>query len=235
MNEKKKSNPPILFEDKEILVVDKPTGLVTKRDTSVKEKTLQDWVGERYPKSLPAHRLDKQTSGVLIIAKNPLSLQNLQAQFKNREVKKTYLALAHGKVFPEIGEINSPIGRLPWNRERFGIFPGGRSAETSFKLLSVYQSTDLKPPNYYSLLEIYPKTGRTHQIRVHLKSIGHPLVSDEFYAGRKTSRKDKTLCPRLFLHASKVAFKHPKTGKSISVESPLPPDLKQVLNSLSLQ
>lgn len=235
MNEKKKSNPQILFEDEEVLVVNKPSGLVVNRDISVKGETLQDWVERKYGLGRPAHRLDKQTSGALIIAKNPEVLQNLQAQFKNREVKKTYIALVHGKVFPKVGDINSPIGRLPWNRERFGIFAGGRASETSFKLLSIYQITNLSAQNYYSLLEIYPKTGRTHQIRVHLKSIGHPVVSDEFYAGRKTSRKDLTWCPRLFLHASRVEFIHPKTGKPISIEAVLPLDLKQVLKSLSHQ
>lgn len=232
MNEKKKSNPQILFEDEEILVVDKPSGLISTRDISVKEKTLQDWIEKKYPQAGVAHRLDKETSGALIIAKNPKALESLRSQFKNRKVKKTYLALVHGKIFPTAGNINFPIGRLPWNKERFGILPSGRPSKTSFKLISAYQFTNLKPPSYYSLLELYPKTGRTHQIRVHLKSIGHPIVSDEFYAGRKTSRKDRLWCSRLFLHASKVAFKHPVTGRVISIKSALPNELKKVLKLL---
>lgn len=243
MNGKKKSNPQILFEDKEILVVNKPSGLVVNRDTSVKEKTLEDWIEERNLTGRAAHRLDKETSGVLIIAKSEKVLKNLQAQFKNREVKKTYLALVHGKVFPKVGQISSPIGRLPWNRERFGILPQGRPSHTFYKLIAYHllasdrdrRDGSLITGEPLSLLEVTPHTGRTHQIRVHLKSIGHPIVSDSFYAGRKTSRKDRLWCPRLFLHASRVEFTHPVTGRPISVEAPLPLTLKQVLKTLSPQ
>ncbi|MFH0863927.1 MAG: RluA family pseudouridine synthase [Candidatus Gottesmanbacteria bacterium] len=174
------------------------------------------------------HRLDKETSGLLLIAKTPAAFVNLQAQFKNREVKKKYLALVHGKVIPEEGEINAPIGRLPWNRERFGVVPGGREALTKYKIVKYY-TLDLKP---YTLIELYPQTGRTHQIRVHLKYIGFPIVGDSFYAGRKQANEDRKFCPRVFLHASHIEFTHPITGGKIEFDSPLPQELEETLNKI---
>ena len=186
------------------------------------------------------HRLDKETSGILLIAKNPASFLNLQKQFKDRSVKKTYIALVHGEVKPESGEINVPVGRLSFNRKRFGVVAGGREAVTKYKVLSIKYyavpagrqvSDGKKEP--LSLLELYPKTGRTHQIRVHLKYFGHPVFSDPLYGGRKTSRNDRKLLPRLFLHAAKISFLHPKTNKIISLESPLPQELVNFLLTLS--
>ena len=242
--------PKIIFEDEDLLVIDKPSGMVVNRAQTVAAGiTVQDWVETKNQKSkiknqkhqiiskfqdpsLKAffdrsgivHRLDKETSGLLLIAKNPESFANLQAQFKNRQVVKKYLALVHGKVAPEEGEIKAPIARLPWNRERFGVFPGGREAVTRYKRLSVFTE--------YSLLEVIPQTGRTHQIRVHLKYAGHPLVSDLFYAGRKTAREDRKFCPRLFLHASFLRITHPRERVSLEFESPIPSDLKKTLDNL---
>lgn len=183
------------------------------------------------------HRIDKETSGVLIIAKNPEAFSELQRQFKEREVAKKYLALAHGKVVPEEGSITAAVGRLPWNRERFGVLPGGREAETEYRVLSISKlvpvGMEYRGKEEFSLLELHPKTGRTHQIRVHLKSIGHPIVGDAFYAGRKTSREDRKWCPRLFLHAAEISFKHPKTGEKMMVKSELPKDLTEVLGKLN--
>ncbi|MDO8503413.1 MAG: RluA family pseudouridine synthase [bacterium] len=179
------------------------------------------------------HRIDKETSGVLIIAKTPEAFEELQRQFKEREVEKTYVALVHGRVSPEEGIINAPVGRLPWNRERFGVFPGGREAETKYQVVRYYPASHISPSTSYSLVEFYPKTGRTHQIRVHAKSIGHVIVSDIFYAGRKTSRRDRTWCPRLFLHASLITFTHPDVGKRMKVEAPLPQDLQSALDALT--
>lgn len=252
-------NPTVLLEDPYLLIIDKPSGLVVNRAESVAGETVQDWVesylrtgpvasssrpmssGEpagtrrdslqsRHPsdfieRSGTVHRLDKETSGVLLIAKTPEVFEELQRQFKERLVEKTYVALVHGRVTPEEGIITAPVGRLPWNRERFGVFPGGRPAETKYKAIKHYGE--------YSLVEFYPKTGRTHQIRVHAKSIGHPVVSDTFYAGRKTSRQDRKWCPRLFLHAAKVSFAHPVGGKRITVEAPLPEDLQISLRNLA--
>lgn len=179
------------------------------------------------------HRLDKETSGVLLIAKTPEAFEELQRQFKDREIEKTYVALVHGRVEPKEGVISAPLGRLPWNRERFGVLAGGREAETRYRTISNFKILNPKqiqnPNNEFSLLELYPKTGRTHQIRVHLKSIGYPVVGDTFYAGRKTARNDRKWCPRLFLHAAKINFKHPGTGKKVTVEAPLSEELQKTL------
>jgi len=186
------------------------------------------------------HRLDKETSGIMLIAKNPASFLNLQSQFKERIIKKTYIALVHGEVKPESGEINVPVGRLSFNRKRFGIVAGGREAVTKYRVLSIKyyavpagrQVSDGKK-EALSLLELYPKTGRTHQIRVHLKYFGHPVFSDPLYGGRKTSRNDRKLLPRLFLHATEISFFHPRNGKKISFKSPLPHELVNFLLTLS--
>lgn len=237
--------PNILFEDAVVLVVDKPAGLVVNRAESVKEPTLQDWLisSQRTAHSEQletdfvkrngiVHRIDKETSGVLLIAKTPEAFIELQRQFKEREIEKTYIALVHGKFEREQGIINASVGRLPWNRERFGILPGGREAETRYKVKQVFarlSKSDKGQTEYFSLVEFYPKTGRTHQIRVHAKYLHHALVSDTFYAGRKTSRRDREWCPRLFLHAAKISFTHPETKKRVTVESLLPDDLQKVL------
>jgi 23S rRNA-/tRNA-specific pseudouridylate synthase len=127
---------------------------------------------------------------------------------------------------------------LPWNRERFGVFPGGREAVTKYKLLSVFSiarsvsGQPVKPITEYSLLEVIPQTGRTHQIRVHLKYAGHPVVGDLFYAGRKTAREDRKFCPRLFLHAIFLRITHPTKGTILEFKSALPKDLQSVLDRL---
>lgn len=232
--------------------------MVVNRAESVVGETVQDWVEKNvkihpqrdtvlsksefasarigfdigrlgfYQRNGIVHRIDKETSGVLLVAKTPEAFAELQRQFKGREVKKTYLALVHGRMELASGVINAPVGRLPWNRERFGVLPGGRGAVTSYKAIKLlsYEADD------YSLVEFYPKTGRTHQIRVHAKYLHHPLVGDSFYAGRKTARRDRQWCPRLFLHAAKISFTHPVTRERVVVESSLPSDLAGALNTL---
>lgn len=244
--------PKVVFEDNQILVLEKPAGMVVNRAKSVKGETLQDWV-EGYLgwdwESLKAlkgtegtedfilrsgivHRLDKETSGLLIVAKTPEAFENLQKQFKERKVKKKYLALVHSKVEPREGEIKAPVGRLPWSREKFGVIPGGRKAETKYKVISNWILVIGNKKEKYSLLGLEPETGRTHQIRVHLKYLRHPIVSDSTYAGRKTSRGDRKWCPRMFLHASGLEFFHPKTGKKIKFASKLPEDLEKAHGAL---
>ncbi len=180
------------------------------------------------------HRIDKETSGILLIAKTPQAFFELQRQFKEREVKKTYLALVHGRMVPEEGEIRAPVGRLPWNSGRFGILPGGKEAVTRYKVLQVLQGTPLLSkgvPYEISLVELYPETGRTHQIRVHLKYINHPIVGDYLYAGRKTSRDDRAHgAPRVMLHAWKISFTHPVTHKILAFESPIPDDIGRLIH-----
>lgn len=240
-------NLSVLFEDDDLLVIDKPSGVVVNRAQSIKEPTIQDWMDATYhiqqissiaidqaiidefkSRSGVVHRLDKETSGVLLLSKNPSSFSALKAQFKDRTVKKSYSALVHGEVVPKDGEVNAPVGRLPWNRMRFGVFPDGREAHTRYHVDCHY--TDDKK-NAYSLLTAYPTTGRTHQIRVHLQYIRHPIVSDLLYGGRKQARDDRVWCRRLFLHAQTLQFMQPMTGKKITITSPLPEHLSQILSS----
>lgn len=219
-------NINILYEDEDILVVNKPAGLTVNKSETTKGDTLQDFLEKNYSfdveRSGIVHRIDKETSGLLLIAKNIQSFENLQAQFKERKVKKTYIALVHGEMKGD-GEVRVPVGRLPWNRKRFGVLAGGRDAVTRYRVIS-------NLPEDMSLLELYPETGRTHQIRVHLKYINHPIFGDEFYAGRKTARSDRKILSRLFLHASKISFTHPKTGKKMSLKSKLPQELLKIVS-----
>lgn len=231
--------PNIIYEDESLLVLDKPSGwIVNEAQTTRDQPVLQSWLREKdYPlaksreeRSGIVHRLDKGTSGILIVGKTESAFGNLQRQFKERKVEKIYTALVHGKVEPKGGEVEVPVGRLPWRRDRFGVLPGGRASKTSYSVIGYYQ----KENETFSLVEARPKTGRTHQIRIHFKYLGHPVVSDEFYAGRKTARKDRTWCPRLFLHASQIKFIHPVSDKSMEFHSELPGNLKEILSKLSL-
>lgn len=232
-------DPKIIFEDTELFVVNKPSGWITNDASTTKDQpVLQTWIRENFDYPLKGsreyrdgivHRLDKETSGILLVAKTKEAFETLQKEFKDRVVEKTYKALVHGKVAEEEGTIEAPVGRLPWRRDRFGVLPGGRSATTFYKVIDYYKDSN----SDYSLLELAPKTGRTHQIRIHAKHIGHPLVSDTFYAGRKTARKDRSWCPRLFLHAFSITFKHPKSGKVVNFESDLSEDLIKSLSTLT--
>lgn len=234
----------ILFEDDDVLVLDKPAGITVNRsDTTRGQETVQDWIektkgqfsqnkeSDFYKRNGIVHRIDKETSGILLVAKNVQAFENLQKQFKERVIEKTYLALVHGKVVPEKGEINVPVERLPWDRKKFGVLAGGKEAVTLYSVLSTFKLELSKHKiEELTLLELNPKTGRTHQIRVHLKYFNHPIFSDYIYAGRKTAREDRKILNRVFLHAHKITFLHPKTNKKISIESPLPFELSQLIN-----
>lgn len=222
-------SPKIIFENDDFLVIDKPYGItVNDAESNKNQETIQKWINTRqnkgstlvstefYEKSGIVHRLDKDTSGVLVIAKTEEAYLNLKSQFQNRTTVKKYFALVHGLVEPPTGTINAPIERNPFNRMQYGVFPGGREAITTYKSLTAFKSL--------TLLEVTPKTGRTHQIRVHLKYINHPIVSDPIYGGRKQIREDLKFCPRLFLHAASLTI----LGQTF--ESPLPDDLQNVLN-----
>lgn len=184
-----------------------------------------------YNRSGIVHRIDKETSGILIVAKTVEAFTILQAQFKNREVHKTYLALAHGRLVPETGEINVPVGRLPWNRRQFGIVAGGRESKTFYEV-SGYYRTDDKRREVVSMVRLKPVTGRTHQIRVHLQYLGHPIFSDFLYAGRKTQREDRKLLERVFLHAAEISFIHPLSHERVEFSAPLPAELASVMDHL---
>lgn len=246
-------NISIVYEDEDVLLVDKPAGITVNRAETTKEDlTVQDWAEEHigidknnipvnkkfgeegwdpkldfYSRGGVVHRLDKETSGILILAKNPEAFVELLKQFRERTVKKVYIAFAHGLIEPVEGEINVPVGRLPWNTTKFGILPGGKESKTLYKVLDVYLNTKTKEK--LSLVEMYPQSGRTHQIRVHLKYINHPIFADFLYAGRKTARTDRNLLPRVFLHAAKISFLHPKSQKEVLYEAPLPKELAACL------
>lgn len=227
--------PKIIFQDEAILVLDKPSGWITNSaDTTTNQPVVEAWVADNFKFPIfdcfecrhgIVHRLDKETSGILVVAKTEKVFKDLQRQFKERIVHKTYVALVHGKLERQEGVVNAPVGRLPWRRDRFGVLPGGREAVSRYRVVGNYQ----KDGENYSLVTIMPETGRTHQIRIHMKYLGHPVIADEFYAGRKTARADRRFCPRLFLHAKGIAFNHPATGKEVSFESGLSGDLENTL------
>ena len=184
--------PNIIFEDDSIIVIDKPAGMIVNRaDTTRAYLTVQEWVekkvkleessgeeeSEFHNRGGIVHRLDKETSGILVIAKDEESFKNLQAQFKSREVKKTYIALVHGDLTPAEGEVNVPIGRLPWNRTKFGFLPEGRESRTLYKKVATKKYTNDKAEEILSLIDVFPQTGRTHQIRVHMRYLNHPHIS----------------------------------------------------------
>lgn len=229
--------PKLIYEDDNFFVVDKPSGWITDlSNTTTNQPVIQKWIKDNFQFEINdfehrngiVHRLDKETSGILLIAKTKASLEELQRQFKERIVHKTYVALAHGKVEPADGIINEPVGRLPWRRDRFGVMAGGRDAITKYEVVSNYTLNAVP----YTLLRLMPQTGRTHQIRIHLKHLGFPIVSDEFYAGRKTARHDRKWCNRLFLHAGGITFLHPITKKEIEFNLDLPVDLQEALANL---
>ncbi|MEK7111241.1 MAG: RluA family pseudouridine synthase, partial [Patescibacteria group bacterium] len=194
-------NIQILYEDNSLMVVNKPAGTVVNRVETEKGETIQDWLENNFQFSIfnfqnlrsgIVHRLDKETSGCLIIAKTEEAFVDLQRQFRERVVKKEYLALVHGRVEPKEGTIKVPIARSHHDRDKFAVVVGGRISETGYEVVSQFaRPPGLRPcevgqaigNSQLALLRIYPKTGRTHQIRVHFKYFGHPLVSDEKYAG----------------------------------------------------
>lgn len=242
--------PHILFEDDDLLIINKPAGITVNRSETTKDDTIQDWAenylhiagglehnagegNDFYDRGGIVHRLDKETSGVLVLAKSPEAFLAVQGQFKERVVLKKYLALAHGIVTPAQGEIKAPVGRLPWNRTQFGIVAGGRDSVTFYERIGIYDLPEKGGGKEKgSLLELTPHTGRTHQIRVHLKYIGHPIFADFLYAGRKTAREDRKLLERVFLHAQSLSLLHPKSGERIEFKAPLPPELENVLAKL---
>lgn len=239
-------NIAILHEDDSVLVINKPPGVIVNRADTVRTETVQDWAQERlgailtqmpqkeehkdfYLRAGIVHRIDKETSGCLVIARTPEAFVELQRQFKEREIKKTYLAIVHGALVPPESEIRAPVGRLPWNREHFGIVPGGKDAVTRYKVIKSWQATQGREKEEVTLVELYPETGRTHQIRVHMKYINHPLVGDYLYAGRKTARDDRTWAPRVMLHASKIVLIHPDTHEPLTIEAPVPRDMMDLI------
>jgi 23S rRNA pseudouridine1911/1915/1917 synthase len=217
----------ILYEDSDLLVVDKPAGLTVHPAAGHHSGTLVNAVLAHVPglqsgeagRPGIVHRLDKDTSGLIVIAKNAAAHMKLANQFKERSVSKVYIALVHGHLSPEEGVIDANIGRHPRDRQRMAVVTEGREAQTGYKVLRYIDN--------YTLLEVKPRTGRTHQIRVHLAAIGFPIVGDAVYG------KNVDFLPRQFLHAGKLRFRLPSTGEVREFESPLPPDLSSALDQIT--
>jgi 23S rRNA pseudouridine1911/1915/1917 synthase len=218
----------IVYEDADLLVINKPAGLATHPAPGHATHTLANAILGRLTELAEdretlrpgiVHRLDKDTSGLTVVAKNRAAQADLSDQFKSRAVVKNYLVLVKGKLTPETGIIEANIGRDPRHRQRMAVVEHGRVARTTYRVL--------KHLGDYSLLEIKPETGRTHQIRVHLAAIGFPVVGDATYG------VTSPYLSRQFLHASKLGFRLPSTGKHVEFESPLPPDLERVLREIS--
>lgn len=215
----------ILYEDDDLLVVDKPAGLAVHLSESGRPQPTVAAFAREYgvidddpDRPGIVHRLDKDTSGLLVIAKNPSAKQFLQNEFKKRQVKKTYLALISGHLKDDQATIDLPIDRSRKRPTKRAVVPGGRPSKTHYKVIEAFSG--------FSLLEVELETGRTHQIRVHFSHLGHPVAGDQLYGGPKLNGLDTQ-----FLHASKLSFTSP-SGKNIKVESPLPKQLKMVLESL---
>jgi 23S rRNA pseudouridine1911/1915/1917 synthase len=224
----------VIYEDEDLVVINKPAGLVVHPAHGHTSGTLVNALLARYP-DLAAmtetdtdsadrpgivHRLDRDTSGLIIIARSPAALHHLQRQFKVRTVEKTYLALVFGRPDASIGIIDVPLGRDPRHRQKFAPRPEGKPARTHYRLREDF--------GQYSLLEIGLETGRTHQIRVHLAWLGCPVVGDTVY-GRK---KNLLGLNRQFLHAWRLRFQHPRSGDTLQLEAPLESQLQAVLDFL---
>jgi 23S rRNA pseudouridine1911/1915/1917 synthase len=229
----------IVFEDDHVIVINKPAGLVVHPAAGINSGTLANALAYHFQKlsnsgsNRPGivHRLDKDTSGLLVAAKTELAHQNLSDQFRAREVFKSYIALVFGVVKQESGRIEQPIARDPRNRTRMAIVAGGRGALSLYKVRRSYDS--------FTLLDVELKTGRTHQIRVHLSWLKHPVVGDELYAGgRDNNVQDVQLRARIrklkrqFLHAEQLGFHHPQTGEQMRFLAPLPAELARLLEEL---
>lgn len=236
---------PVIYEDDELLVINKPRGVICNRASTVKEDTLQDWMQKQYGHKWSkmaeneqnlsedekyflervglVHRLDKETSGVMVLAKNARTFIELLKQFKARETRKEYIALTHGIWNPKEGVITLPIGRAQHNRQMMSVREDGRESMTEYRVEQEWKNVceekarllKVNTRGYagFSRVRFFPKTGRMHQIRVHAKHLGHPLVGDEIYAGRKRSREDRKWCEKLMLTAVLLEFTHPLRGR----------------------
>jgi 23S rRNA pseudouridine1911/1915/1917 synthase len=233
----------ILFEDDVLIVVDKPAGMVVHPGAGIESGTLANALVYHFNTLSNAagrirpgivHRLDKDTSGLLVVAKNDLAHQRLSDQFREREVFKIYIALVYGRVSTERGEIEARIGRGTHNRTRMAVLKGGagRPAHTIYEVAHRYQD--------FTLLKVQIKTGRTHQIRVHLAHIGHPVVGDVNYGGGRINsvynvsiKRAVQALGRHFLHSTELAFNHPRSEHRLEFSSPLPPELSALLAQLN--
>jgi 23S rRNA pseudouridine1911/1915/1917 synthase len=225
----------IVYEDETLVVVSKPAGFVVHPAAGTPSGTLANALAYHF-QQLPGrevrpgivHRLDRDTSGLLVVAKTETALENLSDQFRDRTVFKSYVALVHGRMAADSGKIDQPLARDRSNRTRMAVVRGGRNALTLYRVRQRFER--------FTLLDVELKTGRTHQIRVHLAWLKHPVVADETYGGgRDNTIQDPQLRARVrnlkrhFLHAEKLGFKHPATNEFVKFESPLPAELSDFL------
>ena len=228
----------IVYEDETLAVVNKPAGLVVHPAAGTPSGTLANALAYHF-RQLPdrgvrpgiVHRLDRDTSGLLVVAKTEAALENLSDQFRDRTVFKSYVALVHGRMASNSGKIDQPLARDPSNRTRMAVVRGGRNALTLYRVRQAFDR--------FTLLDVELKTGRTHQIRVHLAWLKHPVVGDETYGGgRDNTIQDPQLRARIrnlkhqFLHAEKLGFKHPVSNEWMKFESQLPEELNELLAAL---
>ncbi|HLI73159.1 MAG TPA: RluA family pseudouridine synthase [Acidimicrobiales bacterium] len=232
----------VVYEDPHLVVVDKPAGLVVHHGAGHRSGTLVDGLLARYPElGRPGvgpdpwrpgivHRLDKGTSGLLVVARTPEAFTSLSAQLQAHEAGRDYVALVGGRVASDKGVIDAPIGRSSRVPTRMALTRGGRPARTSYRVLARYAA-----PEPTSLLELQLETGRTHQVRVHLAAIGHPVLGDERYGTGRVRPVAAMLPPgRVFLHAARLSFEHPD-GRRMTWESPLPADLVAVVDHVAAE
>lgn len=220
----------VLYEDEDIIVVNKPKGIVVHPANGNPDGTLVNAIMNICGNSLSGiggeirpgiiHRLDKDTSGVLIIAKNDMAHINISNQIKNRQTKKIYIALVRGVIKENEATINMPIGRSKKDRKKMAVTKDGKEAVTHFKVLKRYDN--------FTLLEIKIDTGRTHQIRVHMAEIGYPIVGDYVYSNGKNPFNVEGQ----MLHAKQIEFVHPRTGKEMKIEAPIPEYFQKILNEM---
>ncbi len=221
----------VIFEDADFAVINKPAGMVVHPGAGNQHHTLVNAILARYPEIAEmhyapqrrgiVHRLDKNTSGLILIARNSKTMQKLIKQFQKRTVEKTYIALAEKAPPTLTGRIDAPIARNPAQRMRMMVIRSGRPSVTEFRVLESFTDGS-------ALVELRPFTGRTHQIRVHMAFIGAPLLADSTYGLRKGRRGPG----RQFLHAARLCFDHPRTGERLCFEAPLAPDLEAYLSAL---
>ncbi|HSJ27440.1 MAG TPA: RluA family pseudouridine synthase [Acidimicrobiia bacterium] len=220
----------VVYEDEDLLVVDKPAGLTVHPGAGRTSGTLAGGLMARYPELVGVgeagrwglvHRLDRETSGVLLVARTPEAHRSLTDALRRREIGRRYLALVQGTFDLPRGTVDAPIGRDPHRPRRRALVPEGRHAVTHYRMVEQWPGVGV------ALVSVELETGRTHQIRVHLAGIGHSVIGDRLYG-----RRDPITVPRLFLHAESLHFVHPRSGEEMTVESPLPPDLVRVLTDL---
>jgi 23S rRNA pseudouridine1911/1915/1917 synthase len=224
----------VIHEDSALIVVNKPAGLVVHPGAGRARGTLAAGLLHRYPElegvGTPGrwgivHRLDRDTSGVLLVGRTLAAFDRLTADLADRRIGRTYLAMVHGMLATQTGTIDAPIGRDPSRPTRRAVLPGGKPAVTHYEVLAEYPVPGL------TLLEVRLETGRTHQIRVHFAAIDHPLLGDRTYS----TLNSPIAVPRVFLHARRVELNHPDSGLPVSYEAGLPPDLHHVLDDLALR